>query len=331
MVIKKNKTADLRSLTLKQLRALTETASRGSVTAAARSLHVTPPAITIQLKLIEDCVALPLLDRSADGFLPTPAGRVLLEAAEAVDIALTRARESIEALRSGAAGAIAFAAVSTAKYFAPAIVAEFVARHPSIRVKLVIGNRSEIVAGLERGAYDILLMGRPPDHVPIVSTPLGDHPHIVIAAARHRLAGARSLLVRDLVRERFLAREIGSGTRLLMERLLGRGGTGHAIDIIEMGTNETIKQAVMAGLGIAMISAHTCLAELADGRLVALDVRGFPVVRQWFLLHRADRSLSPAAALLQQFLLDRSSALVPRYVQQPAGRRPRTRKTASRR
>jgi LysR family transcriptional regulator, low CO2-responsive transcriptional regulator len=201
--------------------------------------------------------------------------------------------------------------VSTAKYIAPRIAAAFQAAHPQIRVRLAIGNRGEMTRGLESSEFDLLVMGQPPAHLPLASAALGDHPHVMIAPQDHRLAGVSDIVAEDLGAERFLAREPGSGTRVLMERFLERFGGGRPFDIIQMGTNETIKQAVMAGLGISIISAHTCIAELDEGRLVALRAPGLPLVRQWFLVHRADRQLSAAAEMLKAFLLAHSAELVP--------------------
>lgn len=303
--------SDLRNVSLKQLRAFVATVRTGTVTAAARELHVTPPAIAIQLKNLEDSVGAPLFDRASGAFVPTELGRELLAAAREVDRIMVRTGERMAALRSGATGSIVFGAVSTAKYFAPAMVAAFQGAHPEIRVKLVIGNRGDIVDGLDRGEYDLLVMGRPPEHLSLASETLGEHPHVLIAAPGHPLAGRSDIEAESLLRERFLAREPGSGTRLLMNRLLERIGRGRVFDIVEMGTNETIKQAVMAGLGIAVISAHTCLVELQAGRLVTLGVEGLPVVRQWFLIHRADRPLAKAAEIMRGFLVANRDRLMP--------------------
>jgi DNA-binding transcriptional LysR family regulator len=304
---------DLRAVSLKQLRALAATVRNRSVTGAARELHVTPPAITTQLKILEESVGAAIFDRAAEGFAPTDVGRELLAASQEIEGAIARARERIAALRSGAAGSITFAAVSTAKYFAPAIVAAFQREHPTLRVKLVVGNRSAIIEGLERSAFDLTIMGRPPEHLPLVRALLGEHPHILIAPPEHRLRGMAAISAKELVGERILAREEGSGTRLLMERFLERLGDAHQFDIVPMGTNETIKQAVMAGLGVSLISAHACLAELAEMRLVPLNATGLPIVRQWFLVHRADRELTPSAERVKRFLLENRSTLVPQY------------------
>lgn len=304
--------SDLRSLTRKQLRALAATVETGSVTGAAKALHLTPPAITTALKLLEASVGAPLFDRASGNFAPTAIGAELLEAARGVERLVEQAGGRIAALRAGAAGSLVFGVVSTAKYLAPGIVAAFHVAHPQIRVKLAVGNRSEIIRGLERNEYDLLLMGRPPVHVEVDSEALGDHPHVLIAARGHRLAGDPQILAEDLLRERFLAREPGSGTRTLMERFLAGLGSGNPFDVIEMGSNETIKQSVLAGLGVAIISAHTCIAELHDGRLVALPMPGLPLVRQWFLLHRRDRQLTTAARIFKNHVSERRDDFFPR-------------------
>ncbi len=304
---------DLRGLTLKQLRALAATVARGSVSGAAAALNVTPPAISIQLKLLEEMVGAPLFLREpGTPFAPTEIGAQVLAMAQDVENLAQRTGERIAALQAGVAGSLVFGVISTGKYLAPNLVAAFKREHPGLRVTLAVGNRNEIMLGLERNDYDLVMMGSPPAHLRIASFPLGDHPHLLIAPPGHRLAGDPDILVEDLLAETFLAREPGSGSRALMVRFLERLGGGRPFDVVEMGTSETIKQAVMAGLGIALISAHTCMAELADGRLVSLPVLGLPLVRQWFLLHRADRVPTNAAQKFKAFVLERRATLLPR-------------------
>lgn len=304
--------SDFRGMTWKQLRALAATVETGSVSGAAKALGVTPPAITTQLKLLEIEAGAPLFDRANSNFTPTEIGAEFLAAARDIERIVEQTSERVAALRSGAIGSVVFGVVSTAKYLAPSIVARFRTAHPDIRVNLAIGNRSEVVRGLERNEYDVLLMGRPPAHIEVDSAALGDHPHVLIAPAGHRLVGDSEILPEDLLQERFLAREPGSGTRMLMERFLERIGGGRAFDLTEMGSNETIKQSVLAGLGIAIISAHTCMAELKDGKLVALPVVGLPLVRQWFLLNRANRQLTKAAAIFKDYISERRREFFPR-------------------
>jgi len=304
--------SDFRGLTWKQLRALAATVEAGSVSGAAKTLGVTPPAITTQLKLLELEAGAPVFDRTSANFAPTEIGAEFLAAARDVERIVAQTHERVAALRSGAIGSVVFGVVSTAKYLAPTMVASFRNAHPDIRVNLSIGNRSEIVRGLEHSEYDILLMGRPPAHIEVESIPLSDHPHVLIAPAGHRLVGDSEILPEDLLRERFLAREPGSGTRMLMERFLERIGGGRAFDLTEMGSNETIKQSVLAGLGIAIISAHTCMAELREGKLVALPMVGLPLMRQWFLIHRVNRQLTKAAEIFKMYISDRRRDFFPK-------------------
>jgi LysR family transcriptional regulator, low CO2-responsive transcriptional regulator len=293
--------SDLRGLSLRQLRALAATVRLGSITAAAKALHVTPPAVSTQLKLLSKQAGGEVLERTASGFEPTVLGSEILAAAHEMEGLLDRLGDRINALQSGAAGLLRLGVVSTGKYFAPRIVAGFQRAHPGIVVKLVIGNRGEILAGLRQRHFDLCIMGRPPEDVPVIREELGDHPHVLIAPPDHPLAGRADIAHADLRQETFLAREEGSGTRMLMSRFLDRVSGGLPVQLVDMGTNETIKQAVMAGLGVAIISAHTCAAELAEGKLVALDVRGTPIVRKWYIIHRADHDLSVAARRFQAF------------------------------
>lgn len=302
---------DFRSLSLKQLRAFAATIRTGSVTQAAADLFVTPPAVTTHLKSLEKIVGQPVYQRNVEGPEPTEVGRELLEAADEIEKVIERTSQRIDALNAGATGSVTLGVVSTGKYFAPGIVANFRQHHPEIRVRLSIGNRTEIIKGLERREYDLLIMGRPPAHVAVDREVLGDHPHVLVAAPDHPLVGDPEILPEDLLRETFLAREEGSGTRILMTRFLDRIGGGRTFNMVEMGTNETIKQAVMAGLGVAIISAHTCHSELEEGKLATLQVQGLPLVRQWFLIHRSDRALTKAAEVLRRFIIGHKGEMLP--------------------
>jgi DNA-binding transcriptional LysR family regulator len=266
------------------------------------------------LKLLEEMVGAPLFQRdSATPFAPTEVGAELLALAQNFEHHAARAGDRVDALIAGATGSVVFGVVSTGKYLAPYFVAAFNRAFPDIRVTLAIGNRKEIIRGLERDEYDVTMMGRPPAHLRVETATLGDHPHILIAPPGHRLEGDNEILAEDLVGERFLAREPGSGTRLLMERFLERVGGGRPFNVVEMGTNETIKQSVMAGLGVAIISAHTCRMEIADRHLIALPVTGLPLVRQWFLLTRVEPAPSRAALKFRDFFVSNRAALWPKF------------------
>jgi LysR family transcriptional regulator for metE and metH len=224
----------------------------------------------------------------------------VLAALERVEAALSDCATAIQALRGMDGGRVAVGVISTAKYFAPFALAAFQRSYPNVEMRIIVGNRSEIIAALERFDLDIAIMGRPPEHFPIERAVIGDHPHVIIAPPGHKLASRRRIPLDELAREAFLLREPGSGTRDLLLRLFGNvQPTGPRTEI---GSNETIKQAVMAGMGVALLSAHTIAAEVADGRLAVLDVEGLPIIRQWFVVRRSERRLLPAAQALWDHL-----------------------------
>ncbi|WP_183394015.1 LysR family transcriptional regulator [Hansschlegelia beijingensis] len=300
----------VRSLTLKQLRALSAVAETGAVSAAARRLNVTPPAVTMQVQLLEAAVGLPLIDRTGERFRPTDAGRELVEAAARIEIALRECVGALEAMKGLEGGRVSVAIVSTAKYFAPMALGAFARAHPGIDLSLSVGNRAEVIGLLRSDQVDVAIMGRPPEDLDNVAAIIGEHPQIIIAAPDHELASRRDIAPSELSGQTFLMRERGSGTRLVMERLFEQEGVTPKIGM-EIGSNETIKQAVIGGLGLAFISAHTVAAEIADGRLVQLDVAGLPILRRWHVVRRAGRRLTPPAAAMAAFLSERGAEFLP--------------------
>jgi LysR family transcriptional regulator, low CO2-responsive transcriptional regulator len=302
----------LRDLTIRQLRALAALSANGSVTAAANRLNLTQPAVTLQLRNLQDLAGMPLLQRTSDGMLLTAAGQEVLALYERIEAAITGCADSLDVMAGRTGGRVSIGAVSTAKYFVPFAIAGFSKLYPKIDISLSIGNRQEIRQALHGYGLDFAIMGRPPEDIDVETHLIGDHPHIIIAAKGHWLAKDFGLAAVDLTHETFLTREPGSGTRMLMEQLFADTELRPTIGM-EMSSNETIKQAVIAGLGIALISAHTVATELEDGRLVALDVAGLPVVRQWFVVRRQDKVLLPPA----QAMLDFFSAEGARFLPSP--------------
>jgi DNA-binding transcriptional LysR family regulator len=305
----------MRGLTLQQFATLQAIAEAGALVGAAANLNMTPAALTARLKGLESAVGLPLFDRTSAGLRLNAAGRVALEKAAGVERAVREFVDAMRAVRTGQGGRLSVGAVSTAKYFAPRLIAAFLARHPKLDLRFLIGNRAETIESLKAMEVEIALTGRPPADLPTAKVALGPHPYVMIAPPDHRLAGAGHIVRQQLAGEAFLFREPGSGTRSLFEYFIGDTEIRRAPIGIELGSNETIKQAVMAGLGIALISAHTIAAELADGRLVRLDVEGLPIVRQWFVVHRADRPLSPAASALRDFAAAHGADFLPQVAE----------------
>ncbi|MFT0858637.1 LysR family transcriptional regulator [Ancylobacter sp. G4_0304] len=299
----------MRNATLKQLRAVAAVVETGTVTAAAKRLNVTPPAVTMQVQLLEEMLGVPLLERTGERFHPSAAGREVLAAVSRIEHALGDCSAALDAMKGLNAGRVTVGIVSTAKYFAPNALGAFARTHPGIEVALLVGNREEMITALRGDVIDVAIMGRPPMDMTVEQHLLGPHPHVMIAPVDHPLLGRRVSPL-ALAGMKFLVREPGSGTRGLMERFFQGAGIEPRI-AMEIGSNETIKQAVMAGLGLSFISAHTVAAEIADGRLAILDVEGLPVVRQWYVVKRSAKRLTPPAEAIAEFLGRRGSEFLP--------------------
>ena len=291
----------MRNLTLRQIETLQAVAEAGSLIQASAALNMTPAALTARVKGLEQAVGLRLFDRAATGMRLTKAGEAALEASRGVARAMRDFGEAMQAIAAGEGGRLSVGAVSTAKYFAPRLIAAFVAARPRLDLRFQIGNRDAMIESLRRDEVEIALTGRPPRDMAVERALLGPHPYVLIAPPEHGLAGARGLRRADLAGEAFLFREIGSGSRAVFDDFIGDTLIKRVQVGMELGSNETIKQAVMAGLGIALISAHTVAAEVADGRIVCLDVEGLPILRRWFVVNRTDRALSPAARAFRDF------------------------------
>lgn len=284
-------------------------AREGSVTAAALALHLTQPAVSMQLRQLEEQLQLSLFEPVGRGLQITEPGREL--AAMAADLLLrlddfaTAARE----LRGVRRGRVRLGVVSTAKYFAPRLLALFLKSHPGLDLKLNVYNREQILEQLQNYSIDLGIMGRPPEGASLVGTPFAPNPLAIVAAPSHPLSLRNQISPEDLEKEAFIVREAGSGTRIAMDRYFADVGVTVNV-VMEADSNETIKQAIMAGIGIGMLSLHTVRLEQAAGRLVTLRVAGLPLRRQWFVVHTRQRRLTPAADEFLQFLLREADDLM---------------------
>ena len=303
----------MRSATLRQLRTFTEVARRLSYTAAAKSLHLTQPAVSMQLRQLEQAAGLPLLEQLGRRVHLTDAGRELLRYAAGISDLLREAEDAMKALQGVGGGELSIAVTSTAKYFAPRLLAEFRRSHPEARLRLAVSNREAVVRELTENTVDLAVMGRPPRGLDTEAAPFARHPIAIIAAPDHPLVGRKRLPLERLAGETFIIRERGSGTRAAMEHVFAERGF-KAGETLEMSSNETIKQAVMAGMGIAFLSMHTIGLELRAGRLALLAVSGLPVMREWYVIHRRGKRLSPAAQAFKSFLLEQGAGLIARAV-----------------
>ena len=299
----------MRHATLRQLQVFEVAARHLSYSRAAAELHLTQPGVSMQMRDLEANAGMPLFDRIGRRMHLTEAGTLLLRHAHDVQRALAEAEDALAALRGLTGGRINLGVTSTAKYFAPQLLARFRDQHPALAFRLAVSNREAVVDALAANAVDLAIMGRPPQALETVADAFAPHPFVVIAAPGHPLARRRRLPVAALADESFLVREPGSGTRSAMQRFFDEHGVPILIGM-EMASNETIKQAVMAGMGIAFISRHTIDLELATKRLVLLDVQGLPVMREWFVVHLAAKRLSPTAQAFREFVQKHGRAML---------------------
>ena len=291
----------LRQLTLKQMRGFEAVVDAGSVSAAARELHLTPPAVSLQLRELEKAIGVPLLERNESGLVTTLAGEELYQLAHNLQESLLGFGDRMAELRGVDHGVVSVGVVSTARYFAPMVLAEFMRIYQDIKIQLQVGNRDLTMEKLERMELDFAITGLPPEQFPVKREYIAKNPQIIIAPPDHPLADKKRISLTELKQETFLLREPGSGTRAMTDKLFARcaGLPGFGL---EFGSNETIKQAVMAGMGIAVISAHTVAAELKEHRLVSLDVKGLPINRKWFVVKHANKRFLPSAQALWNFV-----------------------------
>ena len=301
----------MRRLTLKQLQTVRAVAESGTIATAADILRVTPAALTARIKLLEGDVGLAFFDRAGGRLRLTDAGQEVVNTTIRMEMLLVELGNTLAAIKGKHAGRIAVGIISTAKYFATRLVAAYSKQNPRIELQLAIGNRQETIRSLRDYAIDIALMGQPPTDFQVISQAIGAHPQVIVAPVDHPLVGRRGLDKEDLAKESFIIREEGSGTRTVFDYFFD-GVQVHRPHIkFEIGSNETIKQAVMAGLGLSLISAHTIEAEVSAGRLAILDVKGLPIIRQWYLVRRANWTPTPVGEAIWDFAVAHAAEFMP--------------------
>jgi LysR family transcriptional regulator, low CO2-responsive transcriptional regulator len=290
--------------TFRQLRVFNEVAKQLSFIRAAESLHLSPPAVTMQIKELEANIGMILFERSGKKVALTTAGEYMLVYARRILATLKDAEDAAARLQRIEAGSLTIGMVSTAKYFMMHLLAEFRDQHVGVDLKLEIGNREDLVKMLQANEVDIAIMGRPPKELRTRAEPFAAHPHVFIAAPHHPVVAQGWLSTEDLRHQDFIVREKGSGTRAAMERYFEAARFEPRYKMA-MKSNETLKQAVMAGLGLGFISLHTIGFELIHGQLVVLNVQDTPIVRAWNVVHTQSKLLSPAAEAFRYFMLER--------------------------
>jgi DNA-binding transcriptional LysR family regulator len=294
----------MKTLTFRQLRIVVEVARQLSFVRAAENLRLTPPAVTMQVKDLEDGLGLPLFNREGRKVSLTTAGEYFLVHAKRLLAGLKEADDAMARFRKLQSGVLTVGMVSTAKYFLPRLLTRFNEEFPGLELRLqVSSNREQLVGLLQAGEVDLAVMGRPPKEVGARAEPFAAHPHVFIAPPRHPLLALQPPTLAALAIQPLIVREPESGTRALMDRYFVEH---HVVPKIamQMPSNETIKQAVMAGMGLGFLSMHTIGLELGCGLLEIVPVEDTPIVRMWNVVHLQSKVLSPAAEALRAFVLE---------------------------
>ncbi len=291
------------NVTLRQLKVFESVARQLSFTRAAEELYLTQPAVSMQIKQLEQQIGLPLFEQLGKRIYLTEAGEEVRRYAQRISAELRELADGLEALRGLNSGRLRLTVASTANYFATDLLAAFTHRQPGITFQLEVTNREGVIRRIQDNEMDLAVMGRPPEGLDVAAEPFMPNPLVIIAPPDHPCADGTPVPPEQLQDELFVLREQGSGTRNALERFLDQRGLSLRGGL-EMSSNEAIKQSVRSGLGLGVVSIHTVALELELGRIQVLNVEGFPLQRQWYLVHRSGKRLSPAAEAFRQFILE---------------------------
>lgn len=296
-------------LTLRQLKVFESVARLGSFTRAAEELHLSQPAVSMQVKQLEESVGLPLFEQLGKKIYLTDAGREMYHYSREIGRQLQDAESVLEEMRGLKRGKLVISMVSNANYFVPRLLSVFCQRFPGVAVNLDVANREKLLKQLSDNEMDLGIMGQPPEEADSVAEPFLENPLVVVAAPSHPLVAEKHIPVSRLEGETFLLREKGSGTRIAMERIFTQHGIAPPQGM-EMSTTEAVKQAVAAGMGLAVVSLLTIGLELETGRLAVLDVEDFPILRHWYVVYRKGKRLSGVAQAFHDFLQQEARPLL---------------------
>lgn len=296
-------------ITLRQFSVFEAVARHLSFTQAARELHLSQPAVSMQVKQMEAQVGLPLYEKVGKQIYLTEAGTEIFHYSRAIGQLLGEAEEVINELKGTHRGRLTISVASTANYFVPTLLGIFHERFPGITVSLDVTNRETLVEQLSENLVDLVVMGQPPKDMDLEAGTFMENPLVIIAPPHHPLAQENNIPLKRLEDEVFLTREPGSGTRSAIERFFNQHGVRLSTGM-EVANSEAIKQSVQAGLGLGLLSRDTLDMELALGKLVILEVEDFPILRHWYVMHRKGKRLSAVAQAFKQFLLEEANGLL---------------------
>jgi DNA-binding transcriptional LysR family regulator len=303
----------MKNVTLRQLRVFASVARHLSFVRAAEELKITAPAVSMQIKELEIEFGLPLFDRTSRQVSLTTVGEYMVEHTRRVLSAMRDAEDLVARFRGLQTGPLDVGMVSTAKYFLPRLLAQFRQEHPGIEIRLqVANNREQIVALMQEGDIELAIMGRPPKDYPTRAEPFAMHPHVLVTSVDHPFTRAETVPARALMNEEFIVREPGSGTRAALDEFMRAHQMTPRV-VMQMSSNEAIKQAVMAGMGVSLLSLHTVGLELDHHLIAAPETEGLPVMRRWHVVNNLAKTLSPAAEAFRYFILERGEAFLAKH------------------
>jgi DNA-binding transcriptional LysR family regulator len=296
-------------LTLRQIEVFIAVARHRNYTRAAEELHLSQPAVSMQIRQLEDGIGLPLFEQVGKQIHLTDAGEQMYIYGREIADLLAEAENVFEAIKGVQHGTLTISVATTASHFATRLLAEFTKQHEGITISLDVTNRQALRKQLENNEPDLVIMGQPPEGLDVEATVFMENPLVMIAPADHPLIGQKNIPLSHFADESFVVREVGSGTRGATQRFFDE----HSVPFntaIEMTSNEAIKQAVEAGLGLGIVSLHTIELGLETGRLKILDVQDFPIMRHWYVLQRKGKRLSPAAQAFKDFVLNHAAQFI---------------------
>jgi LysR family transcriptional regulator, low CO2-responsive transcriptional regulator len=299
----------MKNATLRQLKVFESVARHLSFSRAAEELHLTQPAVSTQVKKLEGHAGLPLFEQLGKKVHLTPAGVEMLHSSRAIIQQFKEVEEAMTQFKGVSGGKLNVTVISAGDYFFPRLLVEFARRHSGVTLNFGVCNREELLDQLAGNLTDLAIMVRPPLDMDTTNEAFAPHPYVIVAAPDHPLAGKKRIPVSRIIREPFIVREKGSDTWNSMQEAFGE----HLAKLniaMEIKSTETIKQAVMAGMGISFLSAHTIARELRAGSLKVLGVQGFPLMLNWFVVHRKAKRLPPVAQAFRTFLLKDGAALI---------------------
>lgn len=295
-------------ITFRQLRLLESVARNASYTRASEELHLTQPAVSTQIKQLEQEVGLPLFEQLGKKIFLTEAGKEMYEFSRGIAQQVRDIESVFDDMKGVKRGNLSLTVTSTGKYLAPYLLAEFVKLHPGTKVHLEVTNREELLVKLQENIPNMAIMGRPPNTLELTSQEFMSNPLVVFSRPDHPLAKEKNIPISRLMEENFILRERGSGTRNAVENFFEQRDIQLNASM-EMSRNEAVKHSVMAGLGLGIISLHALELELALNRIAILDVEGFPIMKKWYLVYRTGKRMSPIAQAFHDFVLNSSESI----------------------